>query len=56
MIMFLPFLLALANCVLLGATRLRSRAVWSYAIWTVTLVVTIAWFFHHATDPLNFSF
>jgi multidrug transporter EmrE-like cation transporter len=54
--MFLPFLLALANCVLLGLPRLRARTGWSYAVWTGTVAVTIAWFFYHATDPLNFSF
>jgi hypothetical protein len=48
--MFLPFLLALAGC------AWRSRAGLSYALWTVTIAVTIAWFFHHATDPLKFSF
>jgi hypothetical protein len=56
MYMFLPFLLAFANCVLLSIPRLRTRTRWSYAAWTATIIVTIAWFFHHATDSLNFSF
>lgn len=50
--MFLPFLLALAGC----ASVWRSRAGLSYALWSATIVVTVAWFFHHATDPLKFSF
>ena len=52
MYMFLPFLLALAVC----ASVWRSRAGLSYGLWTVTIAVTVAWFFHHATDPLKFSF
>ncbi|MBR0785087.1 DUF5993 family protein [Bradyrhizobium iriomotense] len=50
MYMFLPFLLALAGCVW------WSRRGLSYALWSATVVVTIAWFFHHATDPLKLSF
>jgi len=52
MYMFLPFLLALVGC----ASAWRSRAGLSYALWSATIVVTVAWFFHHATDPLKFSF
>jgi hypothetical protein len=52
MYMFLPFLLALASC----ACASQSRAAWGYVLWCATLVVTVAWFFHHATDSLNFSF
>ncbi|WP_027552833.1 MULTISPECIES: DUF5993 family protein [Bradyrhizobium] len=52
MYMFLPFLLALASCACLW----RSRAGLAYLLWSATGVVTVAWFFHHATDSLNFSF
>lgn len=52
MYMFLPFLLALAAC----ACVLGSRAGPSYLLWSATVLVTVAWFFHHATDPLKFSF
>lgn len=52
MYMFLPFLLALAGCVCVW----RSRAGAGYALWVATITVTVAWFFHHATDPLKFSF
>ena len=52
MYMFLPFLLALAGCVCIW----RARAGAGYALWTATIAVTVAWFFHHATDPLKFSF
>ncbi|MBR0815988.1 MULTISPECIES: DUF5993 family protein [Bradyrhizobium] len=52
MYMFLPFLLALAGCVCIW----RARAGAGYALWTVTIAVTVAWFLHHATDPLKFSF
>jgi hypothetical protein len=58
--MFLPFLLALASCACLAVPRLRPPLRWrercSHALWLATVIVTIAWFFHHATDPLNFSF
>lgn len=50
--MFLPFLLALTGC----ACVWRSRAGLSYALWSATIVITVAWFFHHATDLLKFSF
>jgi hypothetical protein len=56
MYMFLPFLLAFANCAMLGIPSLRPYARWSYVAWTAMVIVTIAWFFHHATDSLNFSF
>ncbi len=52
MYMFLPFLLALVNCACVG----RSHAALSYVLWGTTIVVTVAWFFHHATDPLKLSF
>lgn len=52
MYMFLPFLLAVAVC----ACVWRSRAGLGYALWGVTVLVTVAWFLHHATDPLQFSF
>jgi hypothetical protein len=52
MYMFLPFLLALASC----ACASRSRARPGYLLWSATVVVTVAWFFYHATDPLKFSF
>ncbi|MBW7961908.1 DUF5993 family protein [Bradyrhizobium sp. BR 10261] len=52
MYMFLPFLLALAGC----ASVWRSHARLGYGLWAATIVVTVAWFFHHATDPLKFSF
>ncbi|MCK1740454.1 hypothetical protein IVA80_06130 [Bradyrhizobium sp. 139] len=52
MYMFLPFLLALAGCACVG----RSYAGLGYVLWSATIVITVAWFFHHATDPLNFSF
>lgn len=52
MYMFLPFLLALVNC----ACVWRSRSASSYVLWGMTVAVTIAWFFHHATDPLKLSF
>lgn len=50
--MFLPFLLALTGC----ACVWRSCAGLSYALWSATIVITVAWFFHHATDLLKFSF
>ncbi|KRQ12668.1 hypothetical protein AOQ71_16120 [Bradyrhizobium manausense] len=52
MYMFVPFLLALAGC----ASVWRSHARLGYGLWGATIVVTVAWFFHHATDPLKFSF
>lgn len=52
MYMFLPFLLALGSCVCAS----RSRAGLGYLFWGATAVVTVAWFFHHATDSLNLSF
>lgn len=52
MYMFLPFLLALAGCTCVR----RSRTGLSYGLWSATVIVTVAWFFHHATDPLKFSF
>ncbi|WP_201724118.1 DUF5993 family protein [Bradyrhizobium centrolobii] len=52
MYMFLPFLLALASCACLW----RPRAGVGYLLWSATIVVTVAWFFHHATDSLNLSF
>jgi len=52
MYMFLPFLLALAGC----ASVWHARAGLSYVMWGATIVATVAWFFHHATDPLKFSF
>ncbi|WP_375310720.1 DUF5993 family protein [Bradyrhizobium sp. A5] len=52
MYMFLPFLLALAGCACIWHIRLGL----SYALWSATILVTVAWFFHHATDPLKLSF
>lgn len=52
MYMFLPFLLALAG----SACVWSARAGASYALWSAMIVITVAWFFHHATDPLKFSF
>jgi hypothetical protein len=52
MFMFLPFLLALTCCLSLA----RPRARVAYAMWIALFVVTIASFFHHATDALHFSF
>jgi hypothetical protein len=52
MYMFLPFLLALASC----ACASQSRARLGYVFWSATVVVTVAWFFHHTTDSLNLSF
>ena len=45
-------MLALAGC----ACVWYARTGLSYALWSATIVVTVAWFFHHATDPLKFSF
>ncbi|MDR5785424.1 DUF5993 family protein [Caballeronia sp. LP003] len=52
MYMFLPFLLPLLACASLFSGRTR----WSRGLWLATAIVTVLWFFHHATDPLNFSF
>lgn len=52
MYMFLPFLVALAG----NACVWCSRAGLSYGLWSATIIVTVAWFFYHATDPLKFSF
>jgi Family of unknown function (DUF5993) len=52
MYMFLPFLRAFAAC----ASASRSRAGLGYLFWGATVVVTVAWFFHHTTDSLNLSF
>ncbi|WP_426412106.1 DUF5993 family protein [Bradyrhizobium ganzhouense] len=52
MYMFLPFLLALAGSVCVW----YARAGLGYALWSATIVITVTWFFHHATDSLKFSF
>lgn len=52
MFMFLPFLLAFAVCMSL----VQPRAKLGYALWIALVAVTIASYFHHATDALNFSF
>ncbi len=52
MFMFLPFLIALAAAI--GILTHKRKI--SYALWLLLLVVTLAWFDHHVTDPLNLSF
>lgn len=52
MFMYLPFLLALLA--VLGIAF--GWKTFSYAMWLVTLSVTLWWFSFHATSPLNLSF
>ncbi len=50
--------LSAASVLALAAPRVRlafARGTELCAL-SATVVVTVAWFFHHATDPLKFSF
>lgn len=53
MFMFLPFLLSLITLSEIIRAKYRRLAI---LLLVATLVVTLASFLHHATDPLNLSF
>jgi len=52
MFMFVPFLIALLGA--LGILYGRRQA--SLAAWGLLVVITLVWFRHHATDPLQLAF
>ncbi len=52
MFMFVPFLLAL----LAALGILYGRRQVALAAWGLLVLITLVWFQHHATDPLNLVF
>jgi hypothetical protein len=50
--MFLPFLIALLS--VFGITAGKKKL--GYGAWLLFLIITIAWFDFHATNPLRLSF
>jgi len=52
MVMFLPFLIALIAA--FGVLYGRRQA--AFVTWLLLVIVTVAWFKHHATDSLNLVF
>ena len=52
MVMFLPFLLAVATAL---TTVVGLRKI-SYLLWIILLATTCAWFQYHATSALALSF
>ncbi|WP_201747207.1 DUF5993 family protein [Glaciimonas sp. PCH181] len=50
--MFLPFLIALLAVV----SMILGKKKTGFGLWFALLVVSVAWFNHHATSPLNLSF